>query len=124
VSGNELWNVHSPFDSHSLRMPSGSTATTTICIDQVSPELRFFAVGKGAKITVTLISAKAAKVVAKIDGGQWTSTGNWNVSPPISTAVSSILSNVNGNSVQVQFSVTGGTAQIDDLYVDPFALKR
>ena len=124
VSGNEPWFVHSSSDSHSLLMPSGSAATTTICIDQVSPDLRFFAIGKGAKIKITLISAKAAKAVAKIDGGQWTSTGNWNVSPPISTVLSSILSGANGNSVQVQFSVSGGTAQIDDLYVDPFALKR
>jgi hypothetical protein len=124
VSGNEPWKVHGASDSNSLQIPSGGTATTTICIGQLSPELRFFAVGKAAKITVSLAAPKGPKAPAKLDGGKWTSTGNWNVSPPISTLLSSLTSKASGNQVQVTFSVSGGTAQIDDLYVDPFALKR
>lgn len=123
VSGNEPWFVHGTSDSHSLQIPNGGTATTTICINQLSPELRFFAIGKGAKIKVSLNATSGPKA-AKLDGGKWTSTGNWNVSPPISTVVSSATSTATSNSVQVTFSVSGGTAQIDDLYVDPFVLKR
>lgn len=123
VSGNEPWFVHSSSDSHSLQIPNGGSATTTICIDKASPELRFFAVGKGAKITISLAATSGPKA-AKLDGGKWTSAGSWNVSPPISTVMSSATSNASNNSVQVTFSVSGGTAQIDDLYVDPFVLKR
>ncbi|HEX5449183.1 MAG TPA: hypothetical protein VFW85_03915 [Gaiellaceae bacterium] len=124
VSGNEPWFVHSTSDAYSLQIPNGGSATTTICIDQASPELRFFAIGKGAKIKVSLAATKGPKAAAKLDGGKWTSNGNWNVSPPISTVLSSATSRATNNSVQVTFTVSGGTAQIDDLYVDPFALKR
>ena len=124
VSGNEPWFVHSPSDSHSLQIPNGGSATTTICIGQASPELRFFATGKGAKITISLAQPKGPKAATKLNGGQWTSTGNWNVSPPISTVIASATSSANANSVTVTFSVSGGTAQIDDLYVDPFVFRR
>lgn len=124
VGGNEPWLVHNSSDSHSLLIPSGGSATTSICIDQASPYLRFFAVGKGAKITIALAAAAGPKAPAKLDGGRWTSTSSWNVSPPISTVMSSVTSNASSNSVQVTFSVSGGTAQIDDLYVDPYAFRR
>lgn len=124
VSGNEPWFVHSASDSHSLQIPNGGSATTTICIDQASPELRFFAIGKGAKITISLAATTGPKAAAKLDGGNWTSTDSWNVSPPISTVISSATSTATSNSVQVTFSVSGGTAQIDDLYVDPYAFRR
>lgn len=123
VSGNESYFAHDPSDSHSLLIPAGGSATASVCIDKFSPGLRVFAVGNGATITVSL-SASGPNSPSKVDGGSFTAGSSWAPSPLISTGASSATSNASGHTVQVQISVSGAAAQIDDLYVDPFALRR
>ncbi len=125
VSGNEPWHVHGASDASSLLIPDGGSATATVCIGLFDPQLRFFAEGQGAQVSVTLANpgAKAAKAL-KVDGGSFATGASWAPSPAISTKVASATSPLGGNSVQVTISANGAAAQIDDLYVDPFVLKR
>lgn len=124
VSGNEPWQVHGSSDASSLLIPAGGSATATVCIGLFDPQLRFFAAGQGAKISVTLTNPGARGKALKVDGGKFSTNASWAPSPAISTKVASATAPLGGNSVQVTFSVRGAAAQIDDLYVDPFVLKR
>jgi hypothetical protein len=126
VGGNEQFNLHSKTDSHSLLIPAGGSATATVCIGLFDPELRVLAVGSKATVTVTLIPSGNAgtKAASVLDGGSFKTGSTWAPSPLISTKISSATSPVGGNTVGVRISVSGAAAQIDDLYVDPFVLKR
>jgi hypothetical protein len=126
VGGNETFNLHSATDSHSLLIPAGGSATTTVCIGLFYPYLRLLAVGQGSTVTVTLIPTNngPVKALAKLDGGSFKPGSSWAPSPQISTKLSSVTSPAGGRTVQVQISASHAAAQIDDLYVDPFVLKR
>jgi hypothetical protein len=126
VGGNEQFFIHSPSDSHSLLIPAGGTATTTVCIGLFYPYLRLLAVGRGSTVKVALIATGKgpAKPLARLDGGSFKPGGSWAPSPQLSTKLSSVTSAAGGTTVQVQISATGAAAQIDDLYVDPFAFRR
>jgi hypothetical protein len=126
VGGNEQFFIHSPSDSHSLLIPAGGTATTTVCIGLFYPYLRLLAVGRGSTVKVALIATGKGptKPLARLDGGSFKPGGSWAPSPQLSTKLSSVTSAAGGTTVQVQISATGAAAQIDDLYVDPFAFRR
>lgn len=124
VSGNEPWHVHGSSDANSLLIPAGGSATATVCIGLFDPQLRVFAAGQGATISVTLTNPGATGKALKVDGGKFATGASWAPSPGISTKVASATAPLGGNSVQVTFTAKGGSVQIDDLYVDPFVLKR
>jgi hypothetical protein len=58
-----------------------------------------------------------------LDGGTFAADEGWNPSPKTSTLLSSLASLVGTKTMQLQFTVESGTAQIDDLFVDPFLSK-
>src|SRR5207247_954629 len=49
VAGNEPYHVHSQSDDEALSLPPGSSAQTNkVCLELLSPTLRFFAVNSGS----------------------------------------------------------------------------
>jgi hypothetical protein len=123
VSDNEPWRVNAPTDSHSLSLPSGSSATTpAFCVTLLHPDLRFFAVNSGSALSTlevdsitTVLGLKVTTPVGVVLAG-----GSWQPTLPL-PFLDGLLSLTQGT---VQFRFTplgaGGGWQIDDLYVDPF----
>jgi hypothetical protein len=124
VSGNEAFNLHSSSDSHSLSIPAGGSASTSLCFGALYPALRFVDAGKGATVHVTVSAQNLLGVVSTLDGGTFAAGSNWAPSPKLSTLLSAITSPLGAKTMTLRISVSGAAAQIDDLYVDPFTFKR
>ncbi|HEY3961917.1 MAG TPA: hypothetical protein VGL84_05280 [Gaiellaceae bacterium] len=124
VGGNESFNLHSASDSHSLAIPAGGSASTSLCFGVLYPALRFVATGAGAKVHVTVSAQNLLGIVSTLDGGTFTAGSSWAPSPKLSTLLSAVVSPLGAKTMTVRISVSGAAAQIDDLYVDPFVMKR
>jgi hypothetical protein len=124
VGGNESFNLHSASDSHSLAIPAGGSASTSLCFGVLYPALRFVATGAGAKVHVTVSAQNLLGIVSTLDGGTFTAGSSWAPSPKLSTLLSAVTSPLGAKTMTVRISVSGAAAQIDDLYVDPFVMKR
>jgi hypothetical protein len=127
VAGNEPWYV-SGFGSHSLDLPAGATATSpSVPVSLVDPYFRMFARSAGADgplqvrivfhgLTGNLTGALNVGSLAPGDYPGWAPTA----------AIPSLLALPLGtSSAQVQLTslADGGDWQVDDLYVDPFAMR-
>jgi hypothetical protein len=124
VNGNESFNLHSATDSHSLSIPAGGSASTSLCFGLLYPSLRFVAAGSGATVHVTVSAQNLLGLVSTLDGGTFAVGSSWAPSPKLSTLLSAITSPLGAKTMTLRISVSGAAAQIDDLYVDPFVLKR
>ena len=62
-------------------------------------------------------------VLSVLDGGTFTVGQGWSPSPKTSTLFSALAAPLGSKSMTLQFTVEHGTAQIDDLFVDPFLSK-
>ena len=123
VSGNEPWNVNAAGDSHSLSLPSGSSATSPAsCVTLLHPDLRFFAVNSGSALSTlevdaitTVLGLKVTTPVAVLLAG-----GSWQPTLPL-PFLDGVLSLTQGT-VQFRFTPLGAGSgwRIDDIYVDPF----
>jgi hypothetical protein len=121
---NEPWFV-AGFGSRALQIPTGGKAAINVCYGLSYPAIRFFAAGQGgdATIHVRVISRSLLGILSILDGGTFNASQGWDPSPKVSTFLSAVASLVGTTSLQVQFTVESGTAQIDDLYVDPFLTR-
>src|SRR5689334_9536606 len=86
VGGNERFAVHGAGDTHSLSLPSGSSATTPpMCIGLFSTKMRFFAVNRGAASSRLRVQAVyhggLGQVLGVLDQGTVSSGGAWYPSP-------------------------------------------
>lgn len=123
VSGNEPFDLHSSSDSHSLSIPAGGSASTNLCFGLLYPDLRFMVAGDGATVHVTVSAQNLLGIVSTLDGGTFTAGSSWAPSPRLSTLLSAITSPLGAKTMTVRISVSGASAQIDDVYVDPFVRK-
>jgi hypothetical protein len=121
---NEPW-VLSGFGSHALQIPAGGSASITVCYGTTYPGARFFVAGIGgnATIHVRVVAHSLLGVLSVLDGGSFTAGQGWTPSPKISTLFSALAAPLGTKTMELQISVTSGTAQIDDLFVDPFLVK-
>jgi hypothetical protein len=121
---NEPWYLAGT-GSHALRIPSGGSASINVCYGLTYPGVRFFVVGQGGNATVhvRVVSRSLLGVLSVLDGGTFTTGSGWAPSPKVSTLFSALAAPLGTKSMQLQFTVESGTAQIDDLFVDPFLLK-
>ncbi|HEY3961884.1 MAG TPA: hypothetical protein VGL84_05115 [Gaiellaceae bacterium] len=124
VGGNEAFDLRSASDSHSLAIPSGGSASTNLCFGALYPALRFMVEGSGATVHVTVSAQNLLGFVSTLDGGTFTAGSRWAPSPKLSTLLSAVTSPLGAKTMTLRISVSGATAQIDDLYVDPFVMKR
>jgi hypothetical protein len=124
TQGNEPWYL-AGFGSHALSIPAGGSASTSVCFGLTYPAVRFFAAGAGgdATIHVRVVSRSLLGILSILDGGTFTAGSTWRPSPKLSTLFSALGSPLGSKTMTLQFTVERGTAQIDDLFVDPFLMK-
>lgn len=121
---NEPWYL-AGFGSHALSIPAGGSASTSVCFGLTYPAVRFFSAGDGgdATIHVRVVSRSLLGVLSVLDGGTFTAGSTWRPSPKLSTLFSALGAPLGSKTMTLQFTVERGTAQIDDLFVDPFLMK-
>jgi hypothetical protein len=124
VSGGDPWNLGGS-GSHSLRVPTGGSASINVCYGLTYPAVRFFVAGNGGNATVhvRVISRGVLGALSVLDGGTFTAADGWAPSPKLSTLLSALGAPLGTKSLQLQLTVENGTASFDDLFVDPFLSK-
>jgi hypothetical protein len=126
VAGNEPHQVNSADDASSLLLPAGSSATTPpVCVGLDEPTLRFF-----TRKNSGLLSTMAVSVSVQTSLGVWVTLpigvdlgGSWHPSPQM-LVVANLLPLLPPDRTAVKFTfapLLGGSWQVDDVYVDPFA---
>lgn len=126
-AGNEPFYVHGAGESASLALPDGSSATTrAVCVGIEHPTIRFFARNGGlpqSTLQVEVLFEDATGGVHAAAIGVVTSDGSWQPTPPLPIVVN-LLPLLPGERTAVAFRFTpqgtGGSWEIDDLYVDPW----
>lgn len=123
----QVVNGNDPFDlsgagSSSLQLGTGGSASINTCYGLFYPAVRFTATGVDgpATIHVRVIAHSLLGVLTVLDGGTFTVGDSWQPSPKLSTLLAALAAPLGTKSMTLQISVDSGTAQIDDLYVDPF----
>jgi hypothetical protein len=124
AAGNEPWQVGSASDGHSLALPDGSSATgSSICVGIEHPTLRFFAKGSNpsATLRVDVLFEDALGNVRSLPIGAVTGNTRW-APTAIYPLVVNLLPLLPGQKTAVafRFTASGGTFQVDDVYVDPY----
>lgn len=130
VSGNESFYASGP-GTHSLYLPSGSSATTpSMCVEVLDPFARYFAKNRGT----ILLSSLAVDVlfedpvtgkVRALPAGVHTGGTSWHPSLP-AVVLLDLLAPVTGEDGRIAVAFRfrpigiGARWQIDDVYVDPF----
>jgi hypothetical protein len=108
--------------SHSLRVPDGGSASISTCYGLTYPAIRFTVSGP-ATVHVKVVAHSLLGVLSVIDGGTFRVDGSWTPSPKLSSLGSALAAPLGTKSVSLEISVEDGTAQIDDLFVDPFIFR-
>ena len=126
VSGNEPWKVNASTDSHSLSLPSGSSATTpSLCVTLLHPDLRFFVANSGSVLSTLKVEAITTVLGVRLTTpiGLLTAGGSWQPTLPL-PYLQNLLVGTQGT-VQFRFTPVGlGSGwRIDDVYVDPFKAR-
>jgi hypothetical protein len=121
---NEPWYL-AGFGGHALSIPTGGTASISVCYGVAYPAVRFFASGgeENATVHVRVVTGSLLGVLSVLDGGTFNAAAGWRPSPKLSTLFSALASPLGSKTMTLQFSVESGTAQIDDLFVDPYLMK-
>jgi hypothetical protein len=120
VSGNESFYIHSRYDTRSLSVPSGASATSPLmCISLLSGKMRFVARGDtGAKVRVQIIyRGLLSSVLGILDGGTYSVGGGWKPSPQVGMLGGVLPLLTTG--VQFRFTASNGAVVLDDVYLDP-----
>jgi hypothetical protein len=124
VSGNEPFNVGSATDSNSLLLPAGATAISdSMCVGLGHPDIRFFAKSSNptATLRVQVLFEDAFGNVQSAPIGAVTAGSSWAPMAPVPIVVNllPLLPN-NLTAVAFKFTASGGSFQVDDVYVDPY----
>jgi hypothetical protein len=124
TQNNEPWYL-AGFGSHALQIPAGGVASINVCYGLTYPGARFFVSGVNGNATVhvKVVAHSLLGILSVLDGGTFTAGKGWAPSPKISTLFSALASPLGTKSMELQISVVSGTAQVDDLFVDPFLAK-
>jgi hypothetical protein len=118
--GNESFYIHASGDKYSLSMPAGASATSpAMCISLLSGKMRFVARGdSGAKVNVQIVyRGLLSSVLGILDGGTYSVGKSWTPSPQVGM-LGGVLPLLTA-SVSFRFTAVGGSAAIDDVYLDP-----
>jgi len=127
VSGNESYYANSGSDSHSLALPTGSSATTApFCVSLNRPTIRVFVANGGSsssRLRVRVVFRSLLGVLGILDGGTFSAGPAWKPSPIMLATLNAPLGT---KSAQFVFTPadSSGAWRIDDLYVDPWVNVR
>jgi hypothetical protein len=121
---NEPWFL-AGFGTHALSIPTGGSASVSVCYGLTYPGVRVFASGTDgpATIHVRVVAHSLLGVLSVLDGGTFTAGSQWSPSPKVSTLFSALAAPLGTKTMELQFTVENGTAQIDDLFVDPLLVR-
>ena len=120
VQGNEPFYLRSPQDRRSLSMPAGSTATSPwMCFSTGNWHFRFVGRGDG-RVRVTVRVRGLLGVISVLDGGTVWMNGTWRPSPRVSLLLTNVGGLLTTKAISLRFTSVTGTAQVDDVYVDPW----
>jgi hypothetical protein len=123
VAGNESYYTNSRYDSHSLAVPAGSSATTPpFCVGLNRPTIRLFVVNGGSsasRLRVKVVFRGLLGILGVLDGGTISAGPGWKPSPIMLATLNAPLGT---KSAQFVFTPadSSGAWRIDDLYVDPW----
>jgi hypothetical protein len=125
VSGNEPYYLSgNKADSHSLSLPSGSSASSgTVCFALGDWHLRFMMkrLSSSGGLRVQVVVPSLLGLVSVLDGGTVSGSGSWAPSPRMALLLSNVTSLLGTNAVAFRFTaVNGGSFQMDDVYLDPW----
>jgi hypothetical protein len=125
VSGNEPFYVRSKADSHSLYIPSGSSATTPpMCFAFGDWHLRFFAASSSNSLSSLQVRVRVKSllgVLSILDGGTIRTNSTWQPSPRLGLLLTNVTGLLATDSVSFQFVPSDGASwRIDDVYLDPW----
>jgi hypothetical protein len=126
VSGNESFYAHSRSDVNSLWLPTGSTAyTPKLCMGTTSTIMRYFVRGSsdGSVRVEVVLRGLLGQVLGVLQVSRVSTGSSWQAGPPVLN-LDSLLGLLGVSSVQLKFTTLSGTAQIDDVYVDPWASRN
>jgi hypothetical protein len=130
VAGNESFFLNDAGDQRSLSLPSGSSAVSPpICMSLDTPIFRLLARNTGnpsaglrVEATYKLLGLVRTKTVSTVTGG-----ASWAPSQQMSTVLtlSTIVGTLIPSAIQIRITPvgSGGSWQVDDLYIDPFARR-
>jgi hypothetical protein len=120
VQGNELFYIRSPQDKRSMSIPQGSSATSPMmCFSTGNWHFRFVGRGNG-RVRVTVRVRSLLGVISILDGGTVSLNNSWRPSPRVSLLLTNIGGLLGTKAISLRFTTLDGTAQIDDVYVDPW----
>lgn len=123
VSGNESYFVHSRYDSRSLYLPQGSSATTPpMCMGTFSTYVRFFAKNNNAGALRVQVQYRSllGTVLGILDAGTVTGPSSWAPSQAFLN-LQSLNCLVGATALQLKLTAVSGSFNVDDFYVDPLA---
>jgi hypothetical protein len=126
VSGNETYFAHSYADSHSLSLNGGGSALTPkLCMGTTSTVMRFFVKSSnGGSVRVEVVfRGLLGQVLGILQVSNISPGASWQAGPPILN-LDSLLGLLGVSSVQLKFTATSGSVQVDDVYVDPWASRN
>ena len=125
-----LANANDPYDlsgpgKTALTLGTGGTASINVCYGLTYPAVRFVAAGVNgsARIHVRVYAHSLLGVLSVLDGGTFTVPAGWDAAPKLSTLFSALAAPLGTSSMELRITVESGTAQVDDLFVDPFLTR-
>lgn len=128
-SGNESFHVDGASDSHSLSLPSGSSATSpAMCTNIYHPTLRLFLRNAGSsssRLKVQVLYPGLLGIVQTATVGEFSGSSSWQPSPAATLLLTNVLATLSIDQTAVAFRFTPadstGAWSIDDVYLDPYA---
>jgi len=127
VSGNESYNVGSASDSHSLSLPSASSATSPArCTSIYHPTLRLFVKNAGSSSSRLKVEALYPGLLGAVQSAKLadlSGTSSWSPSPVMQLTLQNLLATLSLSRTAIAYRFTpedsSGKWSIDDVYMDP-----
>lgn len=123
VPGSETYAATGSLGAYSLSLPAGASVQTPYnCVDGADTYFRFFALNKVAAATVTVqVVYNVAGTPLAFTVGTVSGDSKWTPSAAMHTGgrIASKLSGTGTAQMALRFTATGGSSQIDDIFVDP-----
>jgi hypothetical protein len=127
VSGNESYNVSSSSDSHSLSLPSASSATSPArCTSIYHPTLRLFVKNAGSSSSHLKVEALYPGLLGGVQSAKLadlSGTASWSPTSIVQLTVQNLLATLSLNRTAIAYRFTpedsSGKWSIDDVYMDP-----
>ena len=123
VKGSEPFGATGSVGASSVSLPAGASVTSPLtCVDAAYPTFRFFARTNGllSTVLVSVVYKLPLFGEAAVPVGPVALSSSWSPSLPMLTA--SVLTGIlHGGTAPmgIRFTALTGTAQIDDVFVDP-----